>query len=205
MDNLSKACMLAALEWSETIEQEINLFDEDFLPSAKELIALSKKRKRYRNKKALKFILVAAIILLSAITVVAVSPLGDFIVEKYKEYSDFYLNGATEYTDMTEINLTYIPERYNIIQNDKSKSVNMILMEDGSNWISIHKSITSSTLRLDTENYSYTEFCENGQMYYIFHYTSEATGVMWQKDNFVYTISGSEEFDELLLIAKGTT
>ena len=106
-----------------------------------------------KPKKIVKITLIAAIIVIFlAISVIAVSPLREFIINVYDDCTEFVFNTISG-DDYLYAEYNFIPESYKLFSDEKTKTGQRIIYKSGEKQIVIDSDVNEgSKVVIDTEN-----------------------------------------------------
>ncbi len=208
MDNIKAACELSIQNW-------ISEFPEEFAEpvySKKHIKRMNVLINKMRNDtyhrfttKTVKVLLIAAVLLSFLLVAFTVPTTRDFIIEQYEKYSAYILLQGHSSSLDSEITLEYIPNGFELTEKDDADiSSAEVYYHCGEKFFVAEKHISKANIFFNTESYDYEAVVCNDIKYTVFRNNSGGYGIIWNKDDHIYTVSGNISEDELLEIAKHT-
>ncbi len=209
---LKAACIAADEELSAGLLALVNSMPDISVSEAERekilsvLIPGSTKKKK-THKKALRVLLAAAIILLlTALTVFAVKPLRNFVVEMFKDESRIIFSQSEGRSSLYP-HYDYIPEGYVLTDIKKGKTSQWLEYKCGIYGLNIKSLPNDNSVALfDSENAETGEIKVGDTVGY-YSITNDTLFLMWSVGNYNYRISADRNdkligLDELVKIAQ---
>ena len=154
------------------------------------------------------------------VAVVVVSGVAVFSVEAWRtKVVNFVLNDKTTHTEISfvensetviagDVYFKYIPEGFEVIEEDVSRTSTDIIFHDGTTKIGYQKALISIEKSIDTENAIVKDVTING-MEGIVSKKDNKIILVWHDEEYVYTITSSGENrpiseEEIIKIAQNT-
>ncbi|MBQ4572008.1 MAG: DUF4367 domain-containing protein [Clostridia bacterium] len=206
MNNLTIACEMSLNKWSDTFP--------DIIPEAE----CSKKHEKWKrnlfNKmrndryhrfttKAIKVMLVAAVLFALLLTAFVIPSSREFMLDKFDEYSTYKLTENNKNSVAGEIKVGYVPEGYDLTEKLKSnKQILNIYNSYNGKVITILKYSSIIKVEFDTENFISEEKIIDGVKYVYCKGNEDVNNLIWTTNDYIYRISGTLTLEELLKIAK---
>ena len=205
MSNFEAALILMDDRWISSLEPA-----EDFQPSKKHEKAMKKIFDKMRGDKYHRLtrksvaLLVAAAILISAITVIAANKnIKNQIVETFDDYSIFRIDKPIN-DEITSLEVGYIPDGFNITESESTEYTVYLTYERNDKHIEISKNADSTDYYFDSEEYKPYKTTVNDTEYVIAQISDDYYSIMWNNDGSNYNLEGNLPLQELLKIAIST-
>lgn len=205
MENIKAACELS-------IQNLIAEFPEEIpepLYSKKHIKRMNVLINKMRNDtyhhfttKTVKVLLIAAILLSFLLVAFTVPSTRDFIIERYEKYSAYVLLQGHSSSLDSEIKFEYLPNGFELTEKNTGKSFSGEVYYCGEKYLVAEKHISKANVSFNTESYDYETVVCNNIKYTIFRSNSGSYGIVWNKNDNIYTLSGNLSENELLEIAK---
>lgn len=206
MSNLAQACELVMEDWYATFPEVIPEpeYSKKHLKWRKKLF--DKMRGGYYHRfttKTVRVMMVAAVLCALLLTAFVIPSSREFILEKFEKFTAFQLTEDNKNSVNGEINVSYIPDGYDldiVIKLDK-QITNRYENSDGY-FFTIIKSSSAVEVDFNTEYYETEEMFVDGQKYVYCKGNIGTDNLIWTKNDYVYRISGQLSIEELLKISK---
>lgn len=204
MNNFEEACMLSNEDWINFLPTEI----EPYKFSKHHNKQMNKLFNKMRNNKYHKYtknttraIVVAALISSMTITAFAIPQSREYIIRRLFNHSSYTIKD-TSYTEIvSDLTVGYIPDEF--VLTDKFESINIYSYEYWNNdkYIIISKYTLDNKINFDTEMYESEEIIINNIKYILYDLETEICGLIWNNNEYIYTIRGNISNEELMKIA----
>ena len=207
MNKLKEACIISHQHWLNDLEQTLASIDIEIpeikVPKkAKEKIAPITKKNSKISKKAIKVLIIAAIIMALFMTVSAFTPFKDFVVEFFSDYNLFTSN-VEKTNHPKKIELKYVPEGYVLVEEDVNNLTILQKYQCGDKFFIITKNTPNSEHRISNTYSDEKFFYHNNVKYSLLQLTDKTTEIVWLTDEYAYLLVGNcLENEELIKIAK---
>ena len=196
-------------------EQSKETFSPEFEAKMQKLINKQKKFYYYWINTATKRVAAVVLALLVSLATVTFSvkairePFIQFIVETFEKFSSIIFNNdeddnqpALATVEFRKAVPEYIPEGYTIKSETESDAIYHIIYTNGVSNIVYSQTINYHTVaQADTENTTYKEIIING-LEGVIYTKNESNNVIFNTENYVFTITGPVEIAELIKIAE---
>ena len=206
MNKLVIACEMSLNEWLATFPEEV--------PEAEH----SKKHEKWKKKlfdkmrgdryhrfttRTVKVMLVAAVLCAMLLTAFVIPSSREFMLDKYDEYSTYKLTENNKNSVAGEITVGYVPEGFELEHKESlSKIIDCKYTSTSGEFFTILKHSSAAKVDFDTENFTTEEIIIDGIKYLYCQGNEGINNLVWNKNDYVYRISGTFLFDDLLKIAK---
>ncbi len=159
---------------------------------------------KYHNftRKTVKFIAIAAIILSLTITAFAIPSSRNFIIKKFSEYSSYNIADNGDSKKVEELAVGYVPPGYELSEKFESNDSYVYTYTNSDGTLHISKEILSTEVNFDTEESDYKTMELNGIKYVIYYPDENYTGVIWNNGEYIFSVDGSLDEDEIMRVAK---
>lgn len=206
MNKLSQACELSLNDWLATFPDEI--------PEAECSAKHEKWKKNLFNKmrddryhvlttKAVRIILVAAILCSLLLTAFVIPSSREFILENFDRYSMYKITENNKNSLNGKMNVGYIPEGFEL---EGAGIVDKIVLfkykDENGELFTVLKSASSMEIFFDTENFVSEEIVDNNVTYIYCQDNENINNLIWTKNDYAYRIDGTLSKEELVKIAK---
>lgn len=205
MSVLEDACKISANNWfnSMDIPSDTHEFSVQHQKAMKKLVDKMRNNKYHRfTKNTTKFLIAVAIILsIATITVCAVET-KTHTIKKYLDHSSYSVSNIDNTYKLTDLQVDYVPNGYT--KNDEfiSEEIIKYQYQNDKLWYTITKTTIDMQINFDTENYDYNEIENDGIKYTIYKSNNNTHGLIWNDNNYIYSIFGNIDDTELIYIAK---
>lgn len=205
MNVLQEACRISCESWVASLDfsdAEV-VFSKSFTKNMSKL--LDKMRgDKYHNftRKTVKFIAIAAIILSLTITAFAIPSSRNFIIKKFSEYSSYNIADNGDSKKVEELAVGYVPPGYELSEKFESNDSYVYTYTNSDGTLHISKEILSTEVNFDTEESDYKTMELNGIKYVIYYPDENYTGVIWNNSEYIFSVDGSLDEDEIMRVAK---
>lgn len=205
MTDFEKACLLSCENWVDTFPNEVE--KHKFSKKHNEIInnilvgkPFDKKHKL--SKKTVKILLIAAILLSLATTVLAFSPSREFIVKKFANHSEYDIIDTDDVKNVTSLKVNYIPSGFVRTEEDVSNDYYVELYSNGNYHFMIEKLTIDTNVGYDTEKYCDEEIIINDIKAVIYTGNKNIKGIIFNNGEYIYVVDGNIEKEELVRIAQ---
>lgn len=206
MSKLARACELSLNDWYATFP--------DVIPEAECSKKHEKWKKNLFNKmrddhyhrfttKTIKVMLIAATLSALLLTAFVIPSSREFIIDNFDIFSRYKLTESNNNAINGEITVGYIPEGFELTNEQEFARATMNEYIDSSGGVfTISKYSSSTKVEFDTETGSIEKFDINGQEYIFYIDINNYNFLIWNKNDYIYRMSGTISKDELLKIAE---
>jgi hypothetical protein len=182
-------------------KQHINIINEIILSEKNDISR--RKRKRLQRHILLTAIIALTLLLLSALTV---SAFREKIISVFTEITSkgtvfHYEADDTDNTEKFNLAVNYIPADFEITQQYSNENEYYIRYSNNNLFFDVDKQLPPDAYTLNTENGNIEYIDINGSDA-LFSASDNLKIITWIKNDYVYTISGNIDKDELIGIAK---
>ncbi len=208
MSKFANACIMSYNDWVATIPAPEDLPEPNYSKRhIRRMNALMDKMRgnvyHHFTTRAIKVMLVAAVLFALLLTAFVVPSSREFIIDKFDIASRYQMTTQSINSVSGEIKVGYIPEGYeleNKEEYDKCLFYNYISTTSLS--FTISKYPSSMEIDFDTENSNAINIMINNITYTYYESLSGNRSIMWQKNDYIYQIDGQISKDEMLKIAE---
>ena len=207
MTPLEEACAISLKRWVDSLPDNIEPYQFSKKHERRMKVLFNKMRGgryHYLTTKSTVVLVAAILIFAMAITAMAIPYTREFIIEKFFDHSTYTVVGG-EYSEIGDIEIGYIPEGFEKVDEYNGKSSYRInyKSKDANDWFDIRVSQNTRQVLFDTEKYKADELKYNSQTY-ICYYDKELNhyGLIWNKDTYIYRIAGSIDIEQEIRIAE---
>lgn len=206
MTNLAKACELSLNDWLATFP--------DTIPEAERSKKHEKWKRNLFNKmrddhyhrfttRTIKVILVAAILMALLLSAFVFPSSRETAINNLNIFSRFKITEHNKNAVNGEIKVEYIPEGFELVKNvDLGKQIINTYFNSNGEFFTIWKCSSIMEMNFDTENFITEEIIVNNIKYVYCQGNEGVNNLVWNRNDYVYRISGSFNLEELLKIAK---
>ena len=206
MNKLSQACEMSLNDWLATFPDEI--------PEAECSAKHEKWKKNLFNKmrddryhvlttKAVRIILVAAILCSLLMTAFVIPSSREFIHENFDRYSMYKITENNKNSLNGKLAVGYIPEGFELRDtNIVNRIVIFKYKDENGEFFNVSKSSSAMEIYFDTENFVSEEFIDNNVTYIYCQGNENINNLLWTKNDYAYKIDGTLSKEEFLKIAK---
>ena len=206
MSKLAQACELSLNDWLATFPEEIPKAGCSKKHEKWKRNLFNKMRDGYYHRfttKTIKLMLVAAIITVLLFTAFVVPSSREFILDNMDDFSRFKITENNKNSVNGEITVGYIPEGFEYAESiDMGKQKLYKYKNVNGEFFTITKQASSMVVNFDTENYVTKEFVVNDVKYICCQGNLNVNNIVWTMNDYVYSISGTKSFEELIKIAE---
>ena len=206
MTNLAKACELSLNDWLATFP--------DTIPEAERSKKHEKWKRNLFNKmrddhyhrfttRTIKVMLVAAVIFALLLTAFVIPSSRETAINNLNVFSRFKITEHNKNTVNDEIKVGYIPNGFELDKNYYvDKQIISRYHSSSEKFFTIWKCSSIMEMNFDTENFITEEIIVNNIKYVYCQGNEGVNNLVWNRNDYVYRISGSFNLEELLKIAK---
>lgn len=201
MNNLGSACQISCDNWVDNFDDSYDYdFSKTFDAKMQKLIDKMRNDKYHRlTRKTITALIVAAIILSIATTVLAVQNTRKHTVKQFSDYFTYGVSDTANANYIKDFTVGYVPsgfEQTECVSSDACFSQNYSSDEY---WFTIDKNHIGVELFIDNTGEEEIK-CINGIEYLIYH-TDSTNGIIWNEGSYLFVISGNISGEEILKIA----
>lgn len=207
MTPLEEACNISLKRWVDSLPDDIEPYQFSKKHERRMKILFNKMRGgryHYLTTKSTVVLVAAILIFAMAITAIAIPYTREFIIEKFFDHSTYTVVGG-EYNKIGDIEIGYIPEGFEKVDEHIEASFMIIRFSSINNddWFDIKATQISTQVFFNTEN-NQEATIEHNLTKYVSYYDNELKhyGLIWNKDQITYRITGSININEQLKIAE---
>lgn len=203
-NNLYEACLIAQDLWFDSMDliEGEHEFSKSFERKMNRLIDKMRNDKYHHlTRRATRALIIAAIILALATTVIASPRTREYIIEKFSDHSTYTVEDGYE-GEVEDLVVGYIPDGFELTYevNEFDQVVKEYKKDDFV--FSLSKTNTSKNYEFDTEFYD-SEIINYDNIDYIYYKDKQGSnGLIWNLSNTSYLISGNIDKDIMIKIAK---
>lgn len=204
MSTFEEVCLLSCEQWVDSFPDDIpnhrlseqhnrimdNLFNN-----------MQIKVKPKLSKNTIRFLLIAAILLALATTVVAVPLTREYLVNKFSNYSEYEVKEKEIYK-IDSLIVNYIPDGFVKTDGLESEVSYEEFYENGEKNFLISKNTLNDIIGFDTEEYPSEEIIINGIKGIYFRADEYNSGIIFNNDKYIYSVDGNIDKEELVKIAQ---
>lgn len=203
MSTFEEVCLLSCEQWVDSFPNDIpnHRFSEQHNRIMDNLFNnMQIKVKPKLSKNTIRFLLIAAILLALATTVVAVPLTREYIVNKFSNYSEYEVLDRSKYyeVDSPPI-LNYVPAGFVLIDNE---FIEHLEYTNGDMRFAVSKYEIDGQFYFDTEEYPSEEIIINGIKGIYFRADEYNSGIIFNNDKYIYSVDGNIDKEELVKIAQ---
>ena len=203
MSTFEEVCLLSCEQWVDSFPDDIpnHRFSEQHNWIMDNLFNnMQIKVKPKLSKNTIKFLLIAAILLALATTVVAVPLTREYIVNKFSNYSEYEVLDRSKYyeVDSPPI-LNYVPAGFVLIDNE---FIEHLEYTNGDMRFAVSKYEIDGQFYFDTEEYPSEEIMINGIKGVYFRSDEDYAGIVFNDNKYIYSVDGNIDKEELVKIAQ---
>lgn len=203
MSTFEEVCLLSCEQWVDSFPDDIpnHRFSEQHNRIMDNLFNnMQIKVKPKMSKNTIRFLLIAAILLALATTVVAVPLTREYIVNKFSNYSEYeVLDRSTYYEVDSPPILNYVPTGFVLTDNEYIEHVEYA---DGDMKFTVTKHSLKGQIGFDTEEYPSEEIMINGIKGVYFRSDEDYAGIVFNDNKYIYSVDGNIDKEELVKIAQ---
>lgn len=203
MSAFEEVCLLSCEQWVDSFPDDIpnHRFSEQHNRIMDNLFNnMQIKVKPKLSKNTIRFLLVAAILLALATTVVAVPLTREYLVNKFSNYSEYEVLDRSKYyeVDSPPI-LNYVPAGFVLIDNE---FIEHLEYTNGDMRFAVSKYEIDGQFYFDTEEYPSEEIMINGIKGVYFRSDEDYAGIVFNDNKYIYSVDGNIDKEELVKIAQ---
>ena len=206
MSKLAQACELSLNDWLATFPEEIPKAECSKKHKKWKRNLFNKMRDGYYHRfttKTIKLMLVAAIITVLLFTAFVIPSSREFILDNMDDFSRFKITENNKNSVNSEITVGYVPEGYELdTKIFLEKQVIYRYINKDEDIFAIYKQASSMEVDFDTENYATKEIVVNDVKYIFCQGNLNVNNIVWTMNDYVYRVSGTKSFEELIKIAE---
>ncbi len=207
MTPLEEACAISLKRWVDSLPDNIEPYQFSKKHERRMKVLFNKMRGgRYHSitTRATVLLVAAILIFAMAVTAMAIPYTREFIIEKFFDHSTYTVVGG-EYSEIGDIEIGYIPEGFELIEQYIGKSVVRLSYSSKINndWFDIRVTQNTNPTNFDTEKYE-KQFFYGMKTTYIGYFDKEYNhyGLLWNDDVFSYNIIGTIDLAAEIKIAE---
>lgn len=203
MDNFNKACLQSCQEWVDSFEYETDYELSKSFEKKVNILFDKMRNDKYHvfTRRAVRTLIIVAIILSFATTVFAIPSTREYIIKKFSNHSTYSVVDSSNFENVEDLNLGYIPNGF---EKNNEFTYDYLITVDYKNsekWFSVDKSALNSEINYDTEDNNAEEIIDNNTTYVIHNSNNSSYGVVWNDGKYIYTIDGNISKEEMIKIA----
>lgn len=206
MSKLAEACVLSFNDWIATFPEEMPKAEcsKEHIRWRKKLF--DKMRNGYYHRftsKTVKIILVAAILTALLLSAFAFPSSRETIVDNFDIFSTYKITKDNNNYVNNEIKVGYIPEGYVLESNESiGKNVLYKYVNENGDYLTILKHSSSYKVEFNTEKVETKEIVVDGIKYVYCSSNKGINSIIWSKNDYVYHIDSSLDYEILKNIAQ---
>lgn len=203
MSNFTKACALSQEAWLDSLPTEFDdyTYSKKYNKEINTLINKMRNDKYHRfTKRTTRLLIVAAVIVSLAVTVIALPNSRSFIVKKFSGYGVMY-NNTYDLNSIENMSVGYIPDGFEYTGNGTDRDTNIKTYLNGRQYINIGKYGLSYSINYDSEYIKAYNIKRNNIVYRVSKNSGNEIMVAWKYRGFTYLINGNISEEEALKIA----
>lgn len=203
MSNFTKACALSQEAWLDSLPTEFDdyTYSKKYNKEINTLINKMRNDKYHRfTKRTTRLLIVAAVIVSLAVTVIALPNSRSFIVKKFSGYGVMY-NNTYDLNSIENTSVGYIPDGFEYTGNSTDRDTNIKTYLNGRQYINIGKYGLSYSINYDSEYIKAYNIKRNNIVYRVSKNSGNEIMVTWKYRGFTYLINGNISEEEALKIA----
>lgn len=203
MSNFTKACALSQEAWLDSLPTEFDdyTYSKKYNKEINTLINKMRNDKYHRfTKRTTRLLIVAAVIVSIAVTVIALPDSRSFIVKKFSGYGVMY-NNTYDLNSIENMSVGYVPDGFEYTGNSSDRDTNIKTYLNGRQYINIGKYGLSYSINYDSEYIKAYNIKRNNIVYRVSKNSENEIMVTWKYRGFTYLINGNISEEEALKIA----
>lgn len=203
MSNFTKACALSQEAWLDSLPTEFDdyTYSKKYNKEINTLINKMRNDKYHRfTKRTTRLLIVAAVIVSLAVTVIALPNSRSFIVKKFSGYGVMY-NNTYDLNSIENMSVGYVPDGFEYTGNSTDRDTNIKTYLNGRQYINIGKYGLSYSINYDSEYIKAYNIKRNNIVYRVSKNSGNEIMVTWKYRGFTYLINGNISEEEALKIA----
>lgn len=206
MSTIEEACLLSCKNWIDSFPTKIpnHKFSREHKKAINKILySDNKKYKVTFSRRNIKILLIAAILLSLAATVVFAVPASrEFIVNKFSNHSEYNITDTDNIKDVNSLTVNYVPKGFEFTEKHTASGFCILKYENGEKSVSIKKLSLDFTINYDTEKYSSEKIKINGINAVYYKPDNDMNGVIFNNGEYIYTVSGRISKDEIIKVAQ---
>lgn len=203
MSNFTKACALSQEAWLDSLPTEFDdyTYSKKYNKEINNLINKMRNDKYHRfTKRTTRLLIVAAVIVSIAVTVIALPDSRSFIVKKFSGYGVMY-NNTYDLNSIENTSVGYVPDGFEYTGNSSDRDTNIKTYLNGRQYINIGKYGLSYSINYDSEYIKAYNIKRNNIVYCVSKNSENEIMVTWKYRGFTYLVNGNISEEEALKIA----
>lgn len=204
MSILEEACLLSCEQWVDSFAQvPKHKFSKEHNKAIEKIIYPDKKDYRIKfSKNTIKILLIAAILLSVATTVFAIPTCREHILNRFSNHSEYSVASTGNAKNVDSLNVNYVPKGFKLIEKDTDKLEYTYIYEKENSILYISKSMLTTNIHFDTEKYGSENIKINNLNAIYYKINDLNCGIIFNNGEYVFSISGNLNKDELVKIAQ---
>lgn len=207
MNNFEEACMLSNDEWIDSLPDKMEPYQFSKQHNRKMQKLFSKMRKdKYHKytKNTTGILIIAALISSMTITAFAIPQSREFIIKKLFNHSSYTIKNVSDVNIVADLTVEYIPEGFELTNNFESNNLFYCEYVYHNEYLIISKYSLDNKVDFDTEMYEHKKVIKDNLTYVLYRSQTDGTGIIWNKNDYIYSIKGNISDEILLEIASKT-
>lgn len=202
MTNFEEACKMSAEKWADSLPSEIEVhnFSKKHIDAINEIIYPKQSVKvKKLSKKTIRFIIIAAVLLVLATTAIASPAFRQFTLNNFSNHSEYRVGDTKNVLALTDLKVNYIPKGFKKTYSYKNYSYGYTNLNK---YVYVDKMSLDTEIAFDTETSRSENITIKGAkaIYYI---TDNNVGtIIYNDGNYIYDIYGNISKEELVKIAQ---
>lgn len=204
MSALEEACLLSCEQWVDSFGQmPKHKFSKEHNKAIEKIIYPDKKDYHINlSKKSVKILLIAAILLSFATTVLAISACREHILNKFSNHSEYSVTNSDKAKDVKSLDVNYVPNGFKLVEKDTNKFGYIYEYRHDEKIFTVEKIMIDTLINFDTEKYGSEEIEINGIRAIYYRPDDNIYGIIFNNGEYIFSISGNLSKDELVKIAQ---
>ena len=209
MTNFEAAVELSFNNWVASLPTEFDLPEPT--QSYKEGIAklMDKMRgDRYHKftRNTARVILIAAILLAIATVTLAATVGREFIVKNFSNFSVYNVIDSSNNKNVEDIEIGYLPDGFEKSDSTITSKFHLLNFKNSDNWISVYKGKINTDIAFDTE-YKNRESIKISAFEGVYYENPNTnySGVIWNNNDYTYTVEGNVGKEILIKTAESVS
>lgn len=207
MNNFERACILSNDDWVDSLPDIIEpyKFSKQHNRKMQKLFSKMRKDKYHKyTKNTTRALIIAALISSMTITAFAIPQSREFIIKKLFNHSSYTIKDVSNVDIVVNLTVEYIPEGFELTNNFESDNLFYCEYEYLNKYLIISKYTLDNKVDFDTEMYEYKKVIKDNLTYVLYRSQTGGTGIIWNKNDYIYSIKGNISDEILLEIALKT-
>lgn len=210
MDKFAKACALSNEDWLSSLPNDIPdyVFSEKHNEKMQKLISKMHGDKYHStSKKAFRIILVAAIIVSLSVAAFSItaSPKREYYIQEFSDHSEYTIKDYSGYKIVEDFKVGYVPDGFELVDSfecDSSFDFEY-KKKDVDDKLLLSKYVLSGIWQFDNEHTDCKIIKDKSIDYIVFKNKDDDSFYMiWNTNNYVYTLEGNITQETALKIAQ---